>query len=49
MQSLGSYVSGFSSYLPTGLKKQIYTTQPQDERDKIVWTSFDSYHREGKV
>jgi hypothetical protein len=49
LTSIGTYVSGFSSYLPSGLKKQLSSThQPHDERDKVVWVGFDTYEKGGK-
>lgn len=48
LKSLGTYVSGFSSYIPSGLKKQLSSTQPHDERDKVIWVGFDNYEKGGK-
>eukprot|EP01117_Protostelium_nocturnum_P009683 TRINITY_DN3459_c0_g1_i4.p1 TRINITY_DN3459_c0_g1~~TRINITY_DN3459_c0_g1_i4.p1 ORF type:complete len:637 (+),score=100.50 TRINITY_DN3459_c0_g1_i4:166-2076(+) len=47
MQNFGNYFQGFSSYLPT-LKKQS-NSNPSEERDIILWSSFDNIEIGGKT
>lgn len=49
LQNIGNYISyGFSSYLPSGLKKQLPSTQPEEAREKVIWLNFDQYDLEGE-
>ncbi|KAL6064695.1 BCAS3 domain-containing protein [Balamuthia mandrillaris] len=45
LQNLGSYVQGFSSYIPASLKKQMASPAPlEDSRDRVLFTAFDTMH-----
>ncbi len=48
LANISTYISGFSSYLPHSLKKQLpvnmgsnHPSGPSEERDIVVWASFE--------
>eukprot|EP01114_Cavostelium_apophysatum_P014619 TRINITY_DN3834_c0_g1_i3.p1 TRINITY_DN3834_c0_g1~~TRINITY_DN3834_c0_g1_i3.p1 ORF type:complete len:627 (-),score=105.11 TRINITY_DN3834_c0_g1_i3:115-1995(-) len=50
LHNFGSYIHRISAYLPNSVKKQLASNPSSslEERDPILWTSFDKLERDGK-